>query len=884
MHKKISSIKVFILFISLITISISPNKQIRAMSEETIWDFHNELLYGGATYQINHEASVNNWFCMVNKTSVYVKKSGLTQEYWEKLITPQTNTYIQSIFPIREKLLLMADQGMYLYPDVYQKPNQFEKVEFPATSKTVKIIQTSPSSQETIYWIATNHGLYYSKEPEQLKASTIHWNNSDFPMNVEMKDLWFDIQRNQLFVLSSDGWLYVSQNLYPFQSIQWERIRLDNTIHSVQQIITTNSPQKIWLVSTQSQGIFLSENEGTTWKNISKALPNLYISQMKLIQNSLYASTYAGLFVYHFENAQWKQIGDSLFNEQINCFDIDPATMNIIVGTNGNGNWTTQITGEPSIWKKNDLKIEGILVKKLIKNKLETKLLLSTWGAGIYVSNNNGLSWKQSNQGLSNPYILSLFYESDERIWAGTLNGGLFYSIDFGENWNRIQSTTLLSQYFYSILVDRTNVNIIFTGTDKTIFKSVNRGESWNQLTLGTEDNPVGSITALEQDSSNPEIIYAGTDSSGLYYSKDSGETWFSSNNGFPNRFVQCLLSLPYKNTPLLAGTNGDGVYISYNQGDSWEKLQHPDNRLLVYSLHYPKEKNFEETCFLSTENGLFQLNLINQDIIPIGKSIYAGIRSALVFQKKIWIGSYGKGVASLITLPNAPLPMDPPNLAQTTKTRIMFRWSETSFSEYPVLYRVQISKDKEFTSVFYESAAVTGDQWLIPENILTRHQTYFWRVRGETSIGNTSWSKPYEFSIVTIIQMKINQPQLQINGEVFNLDKDPKVVPIIKDNRTFLPIRIIIETWQGNIEWNNVLKQVTITVDQNKISLTIQKSEAMVNGKTKNIDENKQVVPFILNGRTMLPLRFIAENLQSQVEWDAKTQQITLIYPGRLS
>jgi len=33
-----------------------------------------------------------------------------------------------------------------------------------------------------------------------------------------------------------------------------------------------------------------------------------------------------------------------------------------------------------------------------------------------------------------------------------------------------------------------------------------------------------------------------------------------------------------------------------------------------------------------------------------------------------------------------------------------------------------------------------------------------------------------------------------------------------------------------------------------------------------------------------MLPLRFIAENLQSQVEWDAKTQQITLIYPGRLT
>lgn len=884
MHKKICQIKIFILSISLMMIGVTACGQTHAMTEEPIWDFHNELLYGGATYQINHEASTNHWLCTVNKTSVYVKKSSTTQEVWDKVLLPQANTYVQSIFPIREKLLLIADQGMYLYPDVYQKPNQFEKVDFPPTSKTVKIIQTSLSGQGIIYWIATNHGLYYSTETEPIEASNLHWNNSDFPINVEIKDLWFNTQMNQLFVLSADGWVYISQNLNSLRSIQWERTRLDNTIHTVQQIITVNSPQKIWLVSTQSQGVFLSENEGTTWKNISKTLPNLYISQMKLVQNNLYVSTYGGLFVYQLENAQWDQIGDSLFNEQINCFDIDSATMNIMIGTNGNGNWTTQITGENSIWKKNDLKIEGILVKKLIKNEMETKLLLSTWGAGIYISNNNGLSWKQSNQGLSNPYILSLFYESDERIWAGTLNGGLFYSIDFGESWNRLQSTTLLSQYFYSILVDRTNVNIIYAGTDKTIFKSVNRGESWSQLTLGTEDNPVGSITALEQDSNNPEMIYAGTDSSGIYYSKDSGESWFPSNNGLSYRFIHCILSLPYKNHPLLAGTNGDGVYISYNQGDSWEKLQYPENKLLVYSIHYPKEKAYEEICFLSTENGLFQLNLINQDITPIGKSIYTGIRSTLVFQKKIWIGSYGKGVASLITLPNAPLPMDPPNLAQTTKTRIMFRWSETSFSEYPVLYRVQISKDKEFTSIFYESTAVTGDQWLIPENVLIRHQTYFWRVRGETSIGNTSWSKPYEFTIVTIIQMRINQPQLQINGEIFNLDQDPKVVPIIKDNRTFLPIRIIIETWQGNIEWNNTLKQVTISVDKNNIILTIQKSEALVNGKIRNIDENKQVVPFIFNGRTMLPLRFIAENLQSQVEWDAKTQQITLIYPGRLT
>jgi hypothetical protein len=225
---------------------------------------------------------------------------------------------------------------------------------------------------------------------------------------------------------------------------------------------------------------------------------------------------------------------------------------------------------------------------------------------------------------------------------------------------------------------------------------------------------------------------------------------------------------------------------------------------------------------------------------------------------------------------------MEPVNLAETTKTRIMFRWSESSYSEYPVLYKVQIATDQDFKDVFYLSGNISGDQWLIPENVLKRHQTYYWRVRGETILGNTEWSKSYQFTIVTIIQMKIKQPEIQINGQSTAIDSDPKVTPVIKDNRTFLPIRVIIEAWEGTIQWDNQTKKVTIQVNGNNIQLTIQKTVALVNGNQKKIDENSHVTPFILNGRTMLPLRFIAENLHAQVEWDNSTQRITLIYPLR--
>jgi len=52
------------------------------------------------------------------------------------------------------------------------------------------------------------------------------------------------------------------------------------------------------------------------------------------------------------------------------------------------------------------------------------------------------------------------------------------------------------------------------------------------------------------------------------------------------------------------------------------------------------------------------------------------------------------------------------------------------------------------------------------------------------------------------------------------------------------------------------------------------------VNGDKKQIDpENLDVFPEIINGRTMLPLRFIAENLGCTIEWDEKSKTIAIYY-----
>jgi len=116
------------------------------------------------------------------------------------------------------------------------------------------------------------------------------------------------------------------------------------------------------------------------------------------------------------------------------------------------------------------------------------------------------------------------------------------------------------------------------------------------------------------------------------------------------------------------------------------------------------------------------------------------------------------------------------------------------------------------------------------------------------------------------------------VNGISNTLDSPP----IIKNNRTLLPIRAIVEALGGSVSWDATERKVTVSLGSTNIELWIDKSNAKVNSIDASIDpDNFKVVPEIINGRTMLPLRFVAESLGCDVHWGATTKTITIIYRG---
>ncbi|MBE5821202.1 MAG: SpoIID/LytB domain-containing protein [Clostridiales bacterium] len=131
---------------------------------------------------------------------------------------------------------------------------------------------------------------------------------------------------------------------------------------------------------------------------------------------------------------------------------------------------------------------------------------------------------------------------------------------------------------------------------------------------------------------------------------------------------------------------------------------------------------------------------------------------------------------------------------------------------------------------------------------------------------------------IIDNIEHEYTGKEVTIKYENENMEFD--VNPIIHNDRTLLPIRALVEKAGGTIEWNNDTREITIKLDDINILMQIGNKIAKVNNEEVELD----VVPCIAYedgngdaGRTIVPLRFVMENLGLKVEWDQETYTVSI-------
>jgi len=169
----------------------------------------------------------------------------------------------------------------------------------------------------------------------------------------------------------------------------------------------------------------------------------------------------------------------------------------------------------------------------------------------------------------------------------------------------------------------------------------------------------------------------------------------------------------------------------------------------------------------------------------------------------------------------------------------------------------------------------------------LTAGTTYSYRVKAEgngANIHDSGYSNVDSATTTavvvpqTVLRYYIGRADYFVNDQVRTMD----TVPITPFGRTLLPITYVATPLGAVVTWNGIEEKVTITLAGTTIEMWIGQNTARVNGVMEMIDpDNPAVVAITVPpGRTMLPLRFIAEKLNSQVDWDDAQQMVTVTYP----
>ncbi len=255
------------------------------------------------------------------------------------------------------------------------------------------------------------------------------------------------------------------------------------------------------------------------------------------------------------------------------------------------------------------------------------------FGDGVYVSHDGGESW--TNVGLRETQHIgkilidprdsdTVYVAAQGPLWSAGGERGLFKSTDGGTTWNSILAG---GEYtgVNDVILDPRNPDVLYAakhqrlrtvaallngGPETGIFKTVDGGATWEQLTKGIPSADKGRIgLALAPEDSS--IVYAtielGANSGGFYRSTDAGASWTKRNDylsgGTGPHYYQELFASPH--SPGTVYQADVRMHVTHDGGETFaqvpESNKHSDNHALAF---HPSDPNY---LLVGCDGGLYE-------------------------------------------------------------------------------------------------------------------------------------------------------------------------------------------------------------------------------------------------------------------------------------
>lgn len=358
-------------------------------------------------------------------------------------------------------------------------------------------------------------------------------------------------------------------------------------------------PDKV--IAAACSGIYRSINKGETWTKV-KGIPSQSRRTRDILHNPtlkgvVYAGTTEGFWMSINGGVSWSLTTSKTI--EINSIAVHPALPNrVFIGTNNsgvmvsndggrsfsvsNGNFSSRFTYNiiPDVEKPNRL--------------YATTINTATGGGYLFVSNDFGVNWMPLVNKIDTDrtiiYSLVQDKEMPDVLYLAT-NAGIVQSKNRGVTWSKLEppkpkrikrrrrwitiKPKPLPDGMVAALTNKVSVMIpindgqrgYLAGTSSGLYRSYDIEKGWKKLSFGPGINE--NIFAVHVSPLMPQVIWAGTATSGVIVSNDNGVTW-AKVPGIPGRVpVSSIASDPTKPENIFVGTT-QTFYLSRDLGKSW--------------------------------------------------------------------------------------------------------------------------------------------------------------------------------------------------------------------------------------------------------------------------------------------------------------------------
>ncbi|MFQ5854401.1 MAG: WD40/YVTN/BNR-like repeat-containing protein, partial [Anaerolineae bacterium] len=371
------------------------------------------------------------------------------------------------------------------------------------------------------------------------------------------------------------------------------------TNRNVKALTIDPTDSQVLYAGTGGAGLFRTADGGARWAATAfqnHARPEGDVRSLAIDpfdSATVYIGTAEGLFKLAGGGASYVSLNTPIDDSPVGSVAFDPRDPEVVYAgqfcwrdifksENGGDDW--RWIGPAGDWHKDHTYVMEIGI-----DPSDPQALYTTTVDGIFKSFDGGEGWATFLNPLQHRHLhgFAIAPSSPNILYAGTAEGGVpvagahvYRSVNRGASWQQMDNgfPTDRETSIEVIAVDPMDADVVYVGTSSHhfgfaedveavgIFKSVNGGEKWDAINRGLTNLEIHDIAI---DPSDPDVLYAAT-GEGVFRSTDGGGRWQAASQGLLASEVTSLAIHPSSPAVIYAGTSGGGVFKSRDGGDNW--------------------------------------------------------------------------------------------------------------------------------------------------------------------------------------------------------------------------------------------------------------------------------------------------------------------------